>query len=344
MNQSLDPEPEQQLADFKNMNWPQAEPDPEKKAALKEDRVIREWYDVHGFYRILWSPNKKRVATCSTSNSIRLWEAGTFTSEKFGAEFLTDVVQACVWSKPHGRYMLVAPRNEAAVYAVPFYETAIIGTTIGRRSSQKVLDLSEYELPDGKVIGGAIHDMVWDQHSERLIVSFRENSEYLAAFRTSTKSILEIEPLGLIHGLPGEKPLILDFHDAFRKGSVLTICWSSGFLSHVPFQYEPGSGSKVGNKKRVASVTTSTPRSLTSFCRSPMLMSSPQASPIHSPVTNHRSHAIPNYLSFMSDDATLSFSSPTTRHHMLSSDSVMSPRRPLLFSTMTSSLEKQRIV
>lgn len=310
-----------------------------EKDSEKEDRILREWYDMHGFYRILWSPNQKRFVTCSTSNSIRLWEAGSYTSEKFGAEFLTEMCQACVWSKPYGRYMLIAPRNEAAVYAVPFYETAIVGTTIGRRSSQKVLDVSEYELPDGKVIGGAIHDMVWDQNSERLVISFRDNAEYLAAFRTSAKSILDIEPLGLIHGVAGETPLLMDFHDAFKKGSVLTICWSSGFLSHIPFQYEPATSRKEGDKKRVASVTTSTPRSLTSFCRSPILMSSPQASPIAS----QRPHAARSYMSFMSDDATLSFSGPhTPHHHMLSSDSVMSPRRPLLFSTMTSSTGKLR--
>lgn len=299
--------------------------------AVKEDKVIREWYDLHGFFRLIWSPDRKRLVSCSTSNSIRIWESVNWTSEKFGAEFLTDVCQACVWSKPYGRYLLVAPRNEAAVYAIPFYEAALVGASLGRRSYQKILDVSEYELPNGQMVGGAVHDMAWDQHSQRLVISFRDNPEFLAAFRTQTRSILEVEPLGLIHGLPGEKPLLMDFHDAFKKGSVLTICWSSGFLSHVPFQYDVVPAPTAGDRKRVASVTTSTPRSLTSFCRSPMLMSSPQASPI----PNQGQLMTRSYTSFMSDDPTLSFASPSSHHHLLSSDSVMSPRRPVLFSTMT---------
>jgi aladin len=199
------------------------------------------------------------------------------------------------------------------------------------------LDVSEYELPNGQMVGGAVHDMVWDQNSQRLVISFRDNPEFLAVFRTNTRSILEIEPLGLIHGLPGEKPLLMDFHDSFKKGSLLTICWSSGFLSHIPFQYSVLPA--VTRHPGASSVMTSTPRSLTSFCRSPGLMSSPPSSPVASPIPNHRSLMTHNYTSFMSDDLTINFasaSSPHHHHHLLSSDSVMSPRKPVLFSTMTS--------
>ena len=88
---------------------------------------------------------------------------------------------------------------------------------------------------------------------------FADNPEYIAVYKTSTKSVLEFSAIGFIHGLKGEKPFLIFFHDYFKHGSLLTICWSSEVISYIPLQYEPKqSGSSIN--------VNGTPRSLTSFC------------------------------------------------------------------------------
>lgn len=303
-----------------------------KKEETKEKvEFIRKWGQ--GVHRLIFSPNGSRLLTLPASNCIRVYEKLAWSSRKWGSQHMSDLCQCAVWSKPLGHYLLVAPRKDPSIYAVAFYDQPLAGEVGGESTFMKVLDLSEYELPNGQMVGGAIHNMAWDKNSARLVIAFEENSEYLAVFKTSVRSILEIEPLGYIHGNPGEKPLAMDFHDSFKKGSLLTICWSSGFISHLPFQYELQSTVHKNRSLDVSRVrnvsTTSTPRNLTSYCRSPLL-SSPLPSPIATP---SRHHGTPNE----SLNLTPSTSSTHVTKHFLSSDSVITPRKPTLFSKMATS-------
>lgn len=306
---------------------------PSSKAEDPKDKVVflRKWG--HGVHRLIFSPNGNRLLTLPTANCIRVYEKNAWSSRTWGSRMMSDLCQCAVWSRPLGHYLLVASRKDPSIYAVAFYDQPLAGEVGGESTFMKVLDLSEYELPNGQMVGGEIHDMVWDKNSERLVIAFEENSEYLAVFRTSVRSILEIEPLGYIHGNPGEKPLAMDFHDLFKKGSLLTICWSSGFVSHVPFKYEP-QGSVTKNRPVDANVrnrsvsTTSTPRNLTSYCRSPLL-SSPLPSPIGTP--GLRPATVTDSL-----NVTPTSTSTHMTKHFLSSDSVITPRKPTLFSRMAS--------
>lgn len=295
-------------------------------------KFLRKWGQ--GFHRILFAPNGCRLLTLPTSSCIRVYEKFAWSSKTWGSKVMSDLCQCAVWSKPLGHYLLIAPRKDPSVYAVVMYDQPLAGEVGGEPTFMKVLDLSEYELPNGQMVGGAIHDMAWDAHSARLVIAFEENSEYLAVFKTTVRSILEIEPLGFIHGNPGEKPLVMDFHDSFKRGSLLTICWSSGFVSHLPFAYETQSAPARNrnldlSRTRNNSSSTSTPRNLTSYCRSPLLSSPAMPSPIGTPRSLHSD-------SFTDGAGNLSGAGYQTKH-FLSSDSVISPRKPTLFSRLTAS-------
>jgi len=288
-----------------------------QKKAIEEESVkfIRKFGQ--GVFRLIWSPDKTRLLTLATSNYLRVFEKTTWPHrEWYLPREAGNVVQAAVWSRPKGRFLLFCGRGDSSVYALPFYDASSPGHVGGEKESFKVLHLSEYQLPNGRFVGGAIQDMAWDKHSERLVISFRDHPSFLAVFRTSAKAILEIQPLGFIHGLEGERALTMDFHDGFTRGSLLTITWSSGFLSHIPFKYEPSA------KKANSTSTPLAPRSLTTQCKSPL--ASPLASPIQRGVVS------PIDRSLISPKT----SSGQPSRHLLSSDSVMSPRRPTLFSCL----------
>ena len=282
----------------------------------KEDKVIRKYG--HAIFRLVWNPDGSRLLTCPTSNFIRIFEKFSWSSRMWGFDFMADLCQACVWSRPSGKFLLLAAKNDTSVYALTFLDKADKGCVGGSPTVMKIMDVSEYELPNGQMVGGVIHDMVWDQHSERLVLSFRDNPEYLAVFKTRARPTLEITPLAFLHGNPGEKPLILEFHENFKKGSLLTIVWNTGVVSHVPFQY-------AANVKRAASVMSSTPRSLTTYCTSPTI-----SSPILSPITRD-----PNGTPNGTNNSLRLNGIKSSRHvSFLSSDSVISPRKPTLFSLL----------
>lgn len=60
---------------------------------------------------------------------------------------------------------------------------------------------------------------------------------FIALYKTKVKPTLEIDYIGFVHGKPDEVPMLISFHYAFTKGSLLTVCWSSGFVSFIPLIY-----------------------------------------------------------------------------------------------------------
>ena len=287
----------------------------------------------HGIIRLLWSPDKNRLLACPASSYIRVFEKTSWkhrdwnlpTNNRSGG---MTFCQSSVWSKPEGKYLLVSVSGDSCLYALAFYDTAFAGNVGGEKEFVKVLDLSEFELPNGKTAGGVIQSMAWDQNSERLVISFKDNAEYLAVFKTSAKSMLVFEPLGFIHGETGEKAVAFDFDASFTKGSLLSIVWSTGYVSHIPFSYDPTVKKSRQQQQPLQTTSTPTARSLTSMCVSP-LIKSPAASPIFSSNITQRGtgRVVPDF----------TFSSPSPQHVnsgslLLMSDSVMTPRKPVLFS------------
>ena len=129
-------------------------------------------------------------------------------------------------------------------------------------------------------------------------------------YKTVIRPNLEMTPIGFVHGLPSEIPLHISFNNSFRNGSLLTVCWNSGVVSYIPLQFD--------SKTNKSMYTSGTPRSLTSFC---------VASPNRSITSNNSSlRGTPLRPSKV-------LNSPLI--HFTPNDSVLSPKRPLLFTTLT---------
>lgn len=161
--------------------------------------------------------------------------------------------------------------------------------------------------------------MLWDQNSERLILTFIDNPRYIAVYRTKIKPSLEITSIGFIHGLRDEIPLCYSFHYAFKNGALLTVCWSSGYVSHIPLQYNQNDKqNRTLNKSHQFNATNV--RSLTSFCMS-QIMSDENASFIQ-----------PNT------------STMNVTKKYLTQDSVVSPRKPILFTSFNENQENESLI
>jgi hypothetical protein len=233
-----------------------------------------------GITRLMWSPHMNRLAAATTSFLVRVFEPSKWSSNSWSLE---DLVQDFVWSKPHGRILLIAKKSEPILYALPFLDDPQAGDVGGNKSLVKALDLSATVSESGDMVGGLIQSLAWDKNGKRLAISFKENPESILLYKTVERPTVEFHQLGLIQNENRSLPLLLNFHDNFKNGSLLTVCWSDGTCQHIPMFYMPdermpngatgndslnrtSNNSFLNNSNQDLASPSRTLRSLTNFC------------------------------------------------------------------------------
>ncbi|XP_024914941.1 aladin [Cynoglossus semilaevis] len=198
-----------------------------------------------------WHPHADKFAVALLDDSIkiynpkRVWETRMWTCERWPC--VKGRCHSGCWS-PDGSRLLFTVQGEKVVYALTFTDSPGISssTSQGPQAASVVADLSEttFSTPDGDVVvGGEIQSLVWDPRGERLAVLLKgdpESSDQLAiiaVFRTRTSPIFELLPCGFVQGEPEAEPRLMQFHPNFQHGALLTVCWSTGRITHVPFYF-----------------------------------------------------------------------------------------------------------
>lgn len=193
-----------------------------------------------------WSPDGSHVLASTPSALFRVWETRMWTCERWPC--VKGRCQSGCWS-PDGSRLLFAVQGETVIYALTFTDTpggVSTCTSKGPQAAAVVADLSEttFNTPDGDVIvGGEIQSLAWDPTGERLAVILKGDPQaanrpaIIAVFKTRTNPIFELLPCGFVQGEAGAEPRLMQFHPNFQLGALLTVCWSSGRITHVPFYF-----------------------------------------------------------------------------------------------------------
>ncbi|XP_027765778.1 aladin [Empidonax traillii] len=209
-----------------------------------ENCVQLQWFGGGGVTFLAWSPDGSKVLAATPSAVFRVWEAQMWTCERWPT--IRGRCQTGCWS-PDGSRLLFTVLGESVIYSLSFseYRGEMQGQVGGSKTASIVADLSEttFETIYGdKRIGGEVHSMVWDPTGERLAVIIRghpdsagSQTENIAVFRTRNSPVFELLPCGFVRGEHGARPQIIAFHPCFPRGALLTVCWSSGKISHIPF-------------------------------------------------------------------------------------------------------------
>ncbi|XP_028842607.1 aladin isoform X2 [Denticeps clupeoides] len=185
-----------------------------------------------------WAPDGGRVLAATPSALFRVWETRMWTCERWPC--LKGRLQTGCWS-PDGTRLLFSVQNEMVIYALTFSDSPG-----GPKAASVVADLSEttFSGPNGDVtVGGEVQSLAWDPKGERLAVLMKGVSEaperpaVIAVFRTRTSPAFELLPCGFIKGEPGVEPRLMQFHPQFQHGALLTLCWSNGKITHLPFYF-----------------------------------------------------------------------------------------------------------
>ncbi|KAK7809694.1 hypothetical protein U0070_010490 [Myodes glareolus] len=193
------------------------------------------WFRGGGVTNLLWSPDGSKVLATTPSAVFRVWETQMWTCERWPT--LSGRCQTGCWS-PDGNRLLFTVLGEALIYSLSFPDPCGTekGHVGGAKSATIVADLSEttIQTPDGEErLGGEAHSMVWDPRNPRV----QDGNPIILLFRTRNSPVFELLPCGIIQGEPGAQAQLISFHPSFNKGALLSVCWSTGRIAHIPLYF-----------------------------------------------------------------------------------------------------------
>ncbi|KAK2513275.1 Aaas [Columba livia] len=204
---------------------------------------------------LAWAPGGQLLLSASPADTAMLSVGGSDVDVRVLAHDHGTLPGPCVpqtgcWS-PDGSRLLFSVLGESVIYSLSFSEPRgeMQGQVGGSKTASVVADLSEttFETLYGEErIGGEIHSMAWDPTGERLAVIVRGQRDapgsqtVVAVFRTRNSPVFELLPCGFLRGERDAQPQLVAFQPCFGKGALLTVCWSTGKISHVPFFFVSG--------------------------------------------------------------------------------------------------------
>ncbi|CAM8884938.1 unnamed protein product [Rhodiola kirilowii] len=147
-----------------------------------------------------------------------------------GGKTVACGMQGATWD-PDGHMILIS-----------FSESPTLGC-IHFASKPPSLDahLLPLELPEIPSLTGSqkIEKIAWDPSGERLAISYKGGDELyeglIAVYDARRTPLVSVSLVGFIRG-PGDnpKPLAFSFHNKFKEGPLLSVCWSSGVCCTYP--------------------------------------------------------------------------------------------------------------
>lgn len=184
-----------------------------------------------GISVLKWSPTGDYFFAAKFGGTFYLWETATWTSEPWSSS--GGFVTGAVWD-PDGRMVLLA-----------FSESSTLGSIhFASKPPSLVAHLVPVDLPEMATITASqkIEKIAWDASGERLAISFKEGDELyqglIAIYDVRRTSLIAASLIGFIRG-PGDnpKPLAFAFHNKFKQGPLLSVCWSTGYCCTYPLLF-----------------------------------------------------------------------------------------------------------
>ncbi|KAJ3678232.1 hypothetical protein LUZ60_002035 [Juncus effusus] len=175
-----------------------------------------------------WSPTGDYLFTANFDGTFYLWETNTWTSEPWSST--SGHVTGAEWD-PEGRIILIS-----------FSESTTLGSIhFASRPPSLDAQLLPVELPDISTLIGSqgIEKIAWDASGERLALSYKNGDEkykgLIAIYDVRRTPLVSTTLIGFIRG-PGEnvRPLEFAFHNKFKQGPLLSVCWSTGWCCTYP--------------------------------------------------------------------------------------------------------------
>lgn len=181
-----------------------------------------------GISILKWSPTGDYFFAAKLDGTFYLWETSTWTSELWSST--SGLVTGASWD-PDGHMVLIAFSGSSTLGSIHF--------------ASKPPSLDAHLLPielqeiQSLTLSQGIEKIEWDASGERLALSYKAGEKLyeglIAIYDVRRTPLISASLVGFIRG-PGEnvKPMSLSFHDKFKQGALLSVCWSSGYCCTYP--------------------------------------------------------------------------------------------------------------
>ncbi|CAH9127512.1 unnamed protein product [Cuscuta epithymum] len=181
-----------------------------------------------GISLLKWSPSGDYFFAAKFDGTFYLWETNTWTSEPWSSA--NGFVTGAAWD-PDGSKILIAFSGSSTLGSIHF----------STKPPSLDAHLIPVDLPEIQSITGSVgvERIAWDASGERLAVSYKDGEEpykgLIAIYDVRRTPLISASLIGFIRG-PGDnpKPLSFSFHNRFKQGPLLSVCWSTGFCSTYP--------------------------------------------------------------------------------------------------------------
>uniref|UniRef100_A0A3Q7IHF2 Anaphase-promoting complex subunit 4 WD40 domain-containing protein n=1 Tax=Solanum lycopersicum TaxID=4081 RepID=A0A3Q7IHF2_SOLLC len=191
------------------------------------------------FHVLDWHQHKHILAFISGQHQVRIRD---YEDSEGGSPcvLINDSqkdVRSLSWRPNGGRALAVACKGGICIWAASF-----LGNTASVRSGVTLdAHLIPVELSDIQSLTGSrgIDKIAWDSSGERLALSYRDGNDLyrglIAIYDVRRSPLISASLVGFIRG-PGNdtKPITFSFHDKFKQGPLLSVCWSSGYCCTYP--------------------------------------------------------------------------------------------------------------
>nr|GMC84231.1 aladin isoform X1 [Ipomoea batatas] len=181
-----------------------------------------------GISLLKWSPSGDYFFAAKFDGTFYLWETNTGTSEPWSST--NGFVTGAAWD-PDGSKILISFSGSSTLGSIHF----------ATKPPSLDAHLIPVELPEMQSLTGSegVEKIAWDASGERLALSYKDGEEaykgLIAIYDVRRNPLISASLIGFIRG-PGDnpKPVTFSFHDKFKQGPLLSVCWSTGFCLTYP--------------------------------------------------------------------------------------------------------------
>ncbi|XP_019162457.1 PREDICTED: aladin [Ipomoea nil] len=181
-----------------------------------------------GISLLKWSPSGDYFFAAKFDGTFYLWETNTWTSEPWSST--NGFVTGAAWD-PDGSKILISFSGSSTLGSIHF----------ATKPPSLDAHLIPVELPEMQSLTGSegVEKIAWDASGERLALSYKDGEEpckgLVAIYDVRRNPLISASLIGFIRG-PGDnpKPVTFSFHDKFKQGPLLSVCWSTGFCLTYP--------------------------------------------------------------------------------------------------------------
>lgn len=181
-----------------------------------------------GISLLKWSPSGDYFFAAKFDGTFYLWETNTWTSEPWSST--NGFVTGAAWD-PDGSKILIAFSGSSTLGSIHF----------ATKPPSLDAHLIPVELPEIQSLteSQGVERIAWDASGERLAVTYKDGEEQvkglIAIYDVKRTPLISASLIGFIRG-PGEnpKPSSFSFHNKFKQGPLLSVCWSTGICATYP--------------------------------------------------------------------------------------------------------------